>query len=213
MHQTRQTNTRKTLVALTNFIFEAGILQRTPRSGLWFLGTGEQSVAEHISRACYIAFVLCYLTPKAKREKVVNLVLFHDFAEGRTSDLNHVHQKYGRLAETAAIEDLAKEVPFGDEMKRFHTEAKQKKTLEARIAKDADNLEWMLSMREEESKGNTKARVWARDVVHRLQTPAGIAVGSLLMKTDPDHWFMFRDHWTQQGKKVDKKTRRRKHRP
>lgn len=208
MHQTKKTNTQKTLIALTNFIFEAGILQRTPRSGLWFLGTGEQSVAEHISRACYIAFVLCYLTPRAKRDRVLYLVLFHDFAEGRTSDLNHVHQKYGRLAEAAAIDDLAKEVPFGSEIKRFHTEAKKRATLEARIAKDADNLEWMLTMREEESKGNTKARVWAREVVGRLQTPAGIAMGALLMKTNPDHWFMFRDHWTQKGKKVLQKKAR-----
>ena len=44
--------------SVANFLFEVGILARTPRSGFHFLGTGDQTVAEHINRACYIAYML-----------------------------------------------------------------------------------------------------------------------------------------------------------
>ena len=35
---------------IVKFLFEVGILSKTPRSGFHFLGTGEQTVAEHINR-------------------------------------------------------------------------------------------------------------------------------------------------------------------
>jgi putative hydrolase of HD superfamily len=43
---------------IVNFLFEAGILSKTPRSGFHFLGTGKQSVAEHTMRTVYVGYVL-----------------------------------------------------------------------------------------------------------------------------------------------------------
>ncbi|MDP3795033.1 MAG: HD domain-containing protein, partial [bacterium] len=93
--------------AIANFIFETGILSKTPRSGLWFFGTGSQSVAEHIVRTAFTGYALGHLTPGVSKERIVLLCLFHDLGEGRTSDLNYVHQRYGRLAEANAIRDIA----------------------------------------------------------------------------------------------------------
>ena len=35
---------------LANFLFEVGMLKRTPRTGFQFLGSGAESVAEHSFR-------------------------------------------------------------------------------------------------------------------------------------------------------------------
>lgn len=204
-------NSRKELAALADFIYEAGILARTPRSGLWFLGSGEQSVAEHLSRSAFIAIALCYLTPKAKKEHAVLLTLFHDFAEGRTSDLNYVHQRYGRLAEDQAIEDIAAGIPFGPAIREFYREVKEKKSLEAKLVKDADYLEWIATLREEEVKGNTKAREWIVGAAKRLKTPAGKRLGKLLVRTNPDAWwFDAKDEWFINRKPSTRKWRKRK---
>ncbi len=182
--------------SIVNFIYEAGILSRTPRSGLWFLGTGTQSVAEHLLRTAYIGYCLCHLVPRAKKERVVLMCLFHDLGEGRTSDLNYVHQKYGRLAEAQAISDISRNVPFGPEIKKLYIESTEKQTLEAKLVKDADQLEWLATMREEETKGNTKARAWAKIAWKRLKTPAGKKLGKLLLMTHPDAWwFDAKDKW------------------
>jgi len=197
---------QRDLKAIANFIYEAGVLSKTPRSGLWFLGSGDQSVAEHILRSTFIGYVLCFLTPKADCNKVVRMCLLHDFGEARTSDLNYVHQKYGRLAEARAIEELAKNVPFGDEIRRLFQEVSAKKTLEARLVGDADQLEWIATLREEQVKGNTKANTWARIAHKRLKTLAGKRIGKLLLTTHPDTWwFNTKDKWF-----IDRKEKYRK---
>src|SRR3989338_1931883 len=137
MPKLKKSENKTDLKSITDFIYEVGILSRTPRSGLWFLGTGNQSVAEHLLRTTYITYALCYLTPKADRERAILMALTHDLGEGRTSDLNYVHQKYGRLAEDKAIADIAKTVPFGKEIQKLYTEEQAKETLESKLVKDA----------------------------------------------------------------------------
>lgn len=178
------------LKAIANFIYETGILSKTPRSGLWFLGTGQQSVAEHTLRIAFIGYALAYLTPEADGTRVVFMCLFHDLGEGRTSDLNYVHQRYGRLAEAHAINDISMSVPFGDDIKDSYETFDKKEAPEAKLTKDADQLERLATMREEQSKGNRKAKVWADKAFERLKTPAGRAVGKMLMKTEPDAWWL-----------------------
>lgn len=191
---------------ITNFIYETGILSKTPRSGLWFLGTGKQSVAEHLLRVAFIGYSLSFLMPKSDKNKVILMCLLHDFGEGRTSDLNYVHQKYGRLAEAEAVSDVAKNVPFGKEIKRLYDEVEAKATIEAKIAKDADRLEWIATLREEEVKGNLKAKAWLKSAYKRLKTPAAKKIGKGLLKIHPDKWwFSEKDKWFIDRKREHKK--------
>ncbi len=199
-------NQNKSLKNIANFIYEAGILNKTPRSGLWFLGTGAQSVSEHIFRTTVIGYALSELIPRADKNKVILLCLIHDLGESRTSDLNYVHQKYGRLAESQAVEDIAKSLPFGANLKSLHKEAKERKTLEAKIAKDADNLEWMATLREEFDKGNFKAKSWIELAYKRLKTPQAKKLGKLLTEIKPDDWwFNEKDKWFIDRKPETKK--------
>ncbi|VAW32685.1 hypothetical protein MNBD_CPR01-543 [hydrothermal vent metagenome] len=79
---------------IVNFLFETGILAKTPRSGFPFLGSGEQSVAEHINRVGYIGFTLAMMAEDIDVAKVLEMCLFHDITETRISDANYVYQKY-----------------------------------------------------------------------------------------------------------------------
>lgn len=187
---------KKELDQIVDFIYEMGILQKTPRSGLWLLGSGTQSLADHLFRVAMIAHALCYLTPKANKEKVLFMALVHDIGEGRVSDLNYVHQRYGRLAEANAVHDIARGVPFGKEIEKAYLEEQERKTVEAQLVKDADTLEWLATLRGEEEKGNAKAGRWSAIALKRLKTPAGKMIGKLLIKTHPDHWwFDAKDKW------------------
>ncbi|KKR04124.1 MAG: Metal dependent phosphohydrolase [Parcubacteria group bacterium GW2011_GWC2_39_14] len=198
--------TPKNIKAVTNFVYEAGILAKTPRSGLWFLGTGSQSVAEHLYRTTMIGYALSHMVPKVNRDRLIFLCLVHDFAEGRTSDLNYVHQKYGRLAEANAFSDIAQNLPFGKEMKDAYTEEQTKETIESKLAKDADQIEWIATLCEEETKGNKKARAWAEIAYKRLKTPAAKKLGKSLLETHPDNWwFDEKDVWF-----VDRKAKKLK---
>ncbi|MGD9506802.1 MAG: HD family hydrolase, partial [Syntrophobacteraceae bacterium] len=94
------------LKGVANFLFEVGMLKNTPRSGFQFLGSGEESVAEHSFRATVIGYTLARLSGDADPFKVVSLCLFHDLPEARTGDMNYVNKRYVQVDENAAIDDL-----------------------------------------------------------------------------------------------------------
>lgn len=191
---------------ITNFVYETGIHSKTPRSGFWLLGSGNQSVAEHLFHTAMIAYALAHLEPKADKEKIVLMALFHDVGEGRTSDHNYIHQRYGRLAEADAVADIAKNIPFGAEVLSLFKEQQTRKTLEAKLVKDADNLEWLATLRVEEEKGNIKARKWIKQVVKRLKTKNAKKLGKMLISVDPDAWwFNAKDPWFVDRKQKDRK--------
>ncbi len=187
---------------IANFVYETGNISRTPRSGFWFLGTGSQSVAEHLFHTAMIAYALAHLETKADKKKVVLMALFHDIGEGRTSDHNYVHQRYGRLAEAVAVADISKSVPFGGEILELFTEEQERVSLEAKLVKDADQIEWIATLRNEEVKGNIKAREWIDIAEKRLKTKSAKKLAKILIKTNPDSWwFDADDEWF-----VDRKT-------
>ncbi len=41
---------------IANFLFEVGMFNKTPRSGFQFLGSGRESVAEHILRTIFVGY-------------------------------------------------------------------------------------------------------------------------------------------------------------
>jgi putative hydrolase of HD superfamily len=153
-----------------------------------------------------IAYTLAYLEPKADKNKLILMALVHDIGEGRTSDHNYVHQRYGRLAEGQAVKDISESVPFGNEMLELFKEEQERLTLEAKLVKDADILEWIVTLRGEEVKGNKKAKEWIDIAIKRLKTKIGKKLGKLLIKTNPDSWWRGgSDAWFIDRKERDKK--------
>ena len=174
---------------VTDFLYEVGILSKTPRSGFFFLGSGEQSVAEHINRVGYIGYCLAKLNGEADVGKVVQMCLFHDVSESRISDLNYVHQKYTERLEEKAHEDLARALPFGEDVKALLDEYEERETLESQIVKDADNLEFILCLKEQYDIGNERAKSWIGPAIKRLKTDEAKAIAESIMKIDSDRWW------------------------
>ena len=72
--------------------------------------------------------------------------------------------------------------------------------------KDADTLEWMVTLRGEEVKGNVKAKRWINIAVKRLKTKGAKRLAKVLLKTNPDSWwFDYKDAWFVDRKAIDKK--------
>ncbi len=183
---------------IVNFLFEVGMLAKTPRSGFFFLGSGEQSVAEHINRVVYIGFVLAQMVgDDIDESKVIKMCMFHDLAEARTTDLNYVHQKYTKSDEHRVIEEHAKEMPFGQKIKDTIDEYEKRETEESKIAKDADQLELLLSLKEQKDIGNKRSDSWIPAILKRLKTSEAKKIAETIVKTDSDRWWFSdkEDEW------------------
>ena len=174
---------------VVNLMFEFGILAKTPRSGFHFLGTGEQSVAEHVSRAVFISYLLAMMDGTVDVLTVLKMSLLHDISETRISDLNYVHQKYVDRKEHDAIKHISDSIPFGKDIFDTIHEYEARESKESILVKDADNLEWILSLKEEADQGNTRAWEWCVKASARLVTKQAKMIVKEILSVDSTDWF------------------------
>lgn len=186
---------------IANFLFEAGMLKRTPRTGFQFLGSGAESVAEHIFRTVYIGYTLGHLAKDVDTDKMIKMCLFHDLPEARTGDLNYVNKKYVKADEAKAVNDLADTLPFGDEIKELILEFIKGESPEARLAHDADQLELILALKEHKDLGNKYADEWLEYALKRLKTDPARELAKTILDTDSSlWWFSDKSDWWITGK-------------
>ncbi|OPY87306.1 MAG: hypothetical protein A4E73_03723 [Syntrophaceae bacterium PtaU1.Bin231] len=177
---------------IANFLFEVGMLNKTPRTGFQFLGSGKESVAEHILRTLFIGYALCKLDPSVDELKVLRMCLVHDLPEARTGDMNYMYKKYVTVDEEKAVRDLTENLPFGGEIKALLGEFNEKKTRESLLAHDADQLGLILLLKEYGDLGNKYSREWLDYAVRRLCTDEGRKLADAILRTDWTQWW-FRD--------------------
>ena len=174
--------------AIVNFLFEAGMLKKTPRTGYQFLGSGEESVAEHSFRTAIIGYVLS-LEEKVDSHKTTLMCLFHDLHEARTGDHNYVNKKYVQVDEDKAVEDLTGNIPFGQKIKELTMEFNDGQTTEARIARDADQIDLILELKEQQDLGNKYASEWLYYAEKRLITESAKKLTREILETDSTEWW------------------------
>jgi putative hydrolase of HD superfamily len=192
----RLTKRRDGLKSIVNFLFELGMLKKTPRSGFQFLGSGRESVADHAFRVAAIGYTVARLDKRADAFTVMLMCLFHDLPESRTGDLNYVNKRYVEVKEDQAIRDLTKNLPFGEELQELLEEFKRAESREAQLARDADQLDLILGLKEHQDLGNRYAEDWIHFARKRLKTDLGKQLAVQILETDSTAWwFEGKDHW------------------
>jgi putative hydrolase of HD superfamily len=182
--------------SIANFLFEVGMLNRTPRTGFQFLGSGKQSVAEHLLRVSYLAFTMGRLVSGIDADRLLRMCLLHDLVEARTGDLNYQNKKYVQSDERRALQDLAETLPFGGEILELHEEFENGQTLEARLARDCDQLEMILFLKEQRDIGNPQTDEWVPFALRRLSEEISRQLAQRILQTpSSDWWFGERDGW------------------
>ncbi|MGA3208254.1 MAG: HD domain-containing protein [Syntrophales bacterium] len=192
--------------SIANFLFEVGMLKKTPRTGFRFLGSGCESVAEHILRTIFIGYALSKLEPGLDELKVLKICLVHDLPEARTGDMNYMYKKYVTVHEERAIRELTQTVFFGDEIKSVIDEFNEKKTREALIAHDADQLALILQLKEYGDLGNKYTDDWIEFARRRLHTETAKKLALSIIRTDSSEWwFKDKSDWWVNGRSSDNK--------
>lgn len=185
---------------IANFLFEVGMLNKTPRTGFQFLGSGRESVAEHILRTLFIGYSLCKLDPSVDELKVLRMCLVHDLPEARTGDMNYMNKKYVTVDEEKAVRELAEHLSFGDEIKDVLAEFNEKRTRESLLAHDADQLGLILVLKEHGDLGNKYSPEWLDYAVRRLCTDEGRKLAEAILRTDwTEWWFRDKSDWWVNG--------------
>jgi putative hydrolase of HD superfamily len=191
---------------IINFLFEVGMLKKTPRTGYQFLGSGRESVAEHSFRTAVIGYILARREPEADSRKTTLMCLFHDLHEARTGDQNYVNKRYVSVDEAKAVEDLTRKIPFRDEIVSIINEFNTGKSLESHLSRDADQLDLMLELKEQNDLGNRYAKDWLFYAEKRLTTDIGKKMAREILQTDSTDWWFDKktDLWVNGPEKNQK---------
>lgn len=187
---------------LADFLFEAGMLRKTPRTGYQFLGSGAENVAEHSFRAALIGYVLASMAG-ADQEHTAMLCLIHDFHEARTGDFNYVNSIYNTSGQRLAMQHALKGTGLTEKLLPLWDEQEEGESLEARLARDADQIDLILNLVEQKNLGNPYAEKWLASAMQRLHTDEGRELAGSIASTDhTDWWFKGPDSewWIKKGK-------------
>jgi len=174
---------------IANLFFEMRMLKDIARSGYAFLGSGGESIAEHSFTMAFICFVMSNLDRDIDGSRLVAMALLHDIPEARTGDLNYVHKKYAQVDEARAISHLIKPLSFGNDIKSLLEEFNLGETREAKLAKDADQLSFVLELKKLKDTGATSPEKWLPLVLGRIKTQMGIQMAQSIMETQWDEWW------------------------
>lgn len=195
---------RDKLTRIADFLFECGMLRKTPRTGYQFLGSGSENVAEHSFRTAVIGYVLARMAG-ADEARTTFLCLFHDLHESRTADFNYVNRIYNSSNRTMALEHATAGTGLEEDLLPMWEELETADTLEGQLAQDADQLDFILNLKEEADLGNKYATQWLEIAVQRVRTEWGAELAKTIAETDhKDWWFLGPDPawWTRKnGKK------------
>lgn len=197
---------RDRLTRLADFVFEAGMLRKTPRTGYQFLGTGAENVAEHSFRAALIGFVLAQAAG-ADAYRTMALCLFHDLPEARTGDFNYVNKLYNTADPRRALADALAGTGLSSTVLPLHDELEAAASLEARLAQDADQIDLIANLKEELDRGNRYAAAWIDAALARLRTDEGRRLAAAVAATDHTEWWFNgpdREWWNRKNGRASK---------
>ncbi|MEV7084987.1 HD domain-containing protein [Streptomyces sp. NPDC093085] len=181
------------LTAVARFLYEAGTLKSTRRSGWWMAGVKDpESVADHSWRTALIASVIARLEG-ADPAQAALLAVWHDSQETRTGDVNHLGKKYGNGSEADPRDITADQVGGMPEVvaatvRELVAEYEAKESPEAVCARDADKLECMIQGIEYRAQGYANAQRWIDNSRRRITTPSGQAIADAVLATGSLDW-------------------------
>lgn len=138
-----------------DFLFEMGNIRLIQRMWVRFHSQNVANLAEHHFRMFWIAMIIAAQEGSVDTGKIAKMVLLHDIAESRTGDVDYLARQYVVRNEELGIQDMLAETSIENEFYELWQEYEKRETLEAKIAKDADNLDVDFELAEMDQRGNT----------------------------------------------------------
>lgn len=195
------------------FLYEIGCMRFINRVWVQLLAPNFENNAEHIFRVIWIALIIAKYEKVKNLDKVVKMALVHDLPESRTGDVHYISRIYTKRREDEAIKDILKDTSL-EEFANIWQEYEERKSIEAKIVKDADNLDVDLELREQEAKGVTLKEAFKEQrtaLARALYTKTAKIIWKEIQKSSPHDWHLNAKNRFTAGdwKKYNKKARKK----
>lgn len=194
--------TNKQIKRDIDLLYEIGSLRYIPRGWIQHLRIDTANDLEHTIRVIFLSLILARYENVNNEETIIKMALLHDLPETRTADHSYVQKIYVKLFNKEATHDILYKTSLND-FEKLIIEFEKQNTIEARIVKDADNLDIEFELQEITETGNalpkkwSKTRRWVRD--NKLYTKSAKKMWDIIIKSDPSKWHIENNKWTKQN--------------
>lgn len=175
-----------------NFIYEIGNLRWIMRMWQRFGGINFQNLTEHIYRVAWIALILAKHEKVADTDKILKMALVHDIGESRAGDVDYLARQYVERNEIKAIKEMLSDTALATEFIGLWEEYERRECIEAKIVKDADNLDVDFELREQQVKGESLASNWSQGrrfvAENKLYTKTAKKIWDQIYTSNPHAW-------------------------
>lgn len=177
------------------FLYEIGNLRFIQRTWRRFLGADFQNLAEHHLRVMWIALIIAKHEGVQNTDKIMKMALVHDIPESRAGDVDYLSRQYVVRNEALGLEDMLAETAIQEEFISLWHEYEKRECIEAKIVKDADNLDVDFELEEEKVRGHARIgekKREARQHVYekKLYTDTAKKMWKQMKEVDPhDFWY------------------------
>lgn len=176
-----------------DFFYEIGQLRLLNRMWRRFFLLSSANVAEHTLRVIWIALALAKKEGVKDEEKVMKMALVHDITESRTGDTDYISRQYVEQNDKLAAEDMLAGTILEEDFLNVWKEYEKRECIEAKIVKDADNLDVNLELKENGIQTISEKFSKPREVLvkPKLYTKSAKAYWEMIRKSDMHDWHVY----------------------
>ena len=174
------------------FLYELGCFRFINRVWVQLGNPNFQNNAEHTFRVIWLALILAKYEKSNDVNKIIKMALVHDLPESRTGDVHYISRLYTSRDEESAIKDIFNNTSV-KEFIALWQEYEKRKSLEAKIVKDADSLDVDLELQEQANKGIQLQSVFAElraAVAAHYYTKSARKLWKEIQKSNPHDWHL-----------------------
>jgi len=175
------------------FLFEIGEVRHINRMWHSFVGADFANLSEHPFRVIWIALVIAKHEGITDTEKVIKMALVHDIPESRTGDVDYLSRQYVERNEDLGLLDMLENTVLADEFVGLWREYEKRDCLEAKVVKDADNLDIDMELREQAANGNSMENVKQKErkavAETKLYTDTARTMFKAIKQSNPNDWW------------------------
>jgi putative hydrolase of HD superfamily len=179
------------------FLFEIGALRKMQRAWGRFFSSEMANISEHIFRVIWLALILARKEGVKSEEKIIKLALVHDISEGRAGDVDYLSRQYVERDEESAAKDMLRGTSLESDFFDLWREMEVKETIEAKIVKDADNLDIDLELMEnitlDKDLVDFKEKMREEILLPKLYTESAKKMWKEIYQSNPHAWHMNSD--------------------
>lgn len=197
----KQTTTTKRDV---QFLFEMGSIRYVNRTWRRFLNPNVANLAEHHFRVFWVAMAIAAHEGPVDTGKIAKMVMVHDIAESRTGDVDYLSRQYVKRNEELGITDMLSGTGLEQEFLELWEEYEERQSLEAKIIKDADNIDIDMELKEQAAMGNqsirdSKTPLRIKQVRPKLYTETAKQMFDEIQAANPHDWHALGRNRTTHG--------------